>query len=222
MKKVLAGCLVVVLIGVVAFGIALYFGYRAARPMFDGATAWMQQAKDMAAMPDKVENKAAFEPPASGELTEAQVRRYVAVHDRVRKALGPRWADLEAKARSFEDRAREGGRDLSLSEIGTMLMELRGVLAGAREAHVDALNAEGFSSSEYSWVRLRAYEAAGIEMAGSIDWSALQDLIKKGSDEVGVPTPSVPTPDIPARNRELVKPHIAGLKEWLPLTVLGF
>jgi hypothetical protein len=220
MQKLLAGCLVIVVLGTVAVAVALYFGYRAAQPLIDNATGWVQQAKDMAAESDRVENKTAFQPPASGELTEAQLRRYLAVHDRVRKALGPRWAELQAKGRSFEE--REGGRDLSLSEIGAMLAELRGVMTEARRAHVDALNAEGLSSSEYGWVRLRAYEAAGIEVASSLDWSALQDMIKKGSDQVGVPAPTVSAPDVPERNRELVKPHIATLKEWLPLTVLGF
>lgn len=222
MQKLLAGCLVIVVLGTVAVVVALYFGYRAAQPLIDNATGWVQQAREMAAESERVENKAAFQPPASGELSEAQLRRYLAVHDRVRKARGPRWEELQAKGRSFEQRAREGGRDLSLSEIGTMLAEMRGVMTEARRAHVDALNAEGFSSSEYAWVRLRAYEAAGIEVASSIDWSALQNLIKKGSDQAVVPAPAVPAPDVPERNRELVKPHIAALKEWLPLTVLGF
>ena len=42
MKKVLAGCLVVVLIGVVALGLALFYGYRAARPMFDSARVMLE------------------------------------------------------------------------------------------------------------------------------------------------------------------------------------
>lgn len=222
MQKLLAGCLVIVVLGTLAVGVALYFGYRAARPMIDNATAWMQQAKDMAAESDRVENKTAYQPPAGGELTEAQLKRYLAVHERMRKALGPRWAELQEKGRSLEARAREGGRDLSFSEIGTMLSELRAVLSEARRAHVDALNAEGFSSSEYAWVRLRAYEAAGIEVASSIDWTALQDLIKKGTEQAGLPEPSMPAPDVPERNRQLVKPHVGALKEWLPLTVLGF
>lgn len=96
------------------------------------------------------------------------------------------------------------------------------MLGEARRAHVDALNAEGFSSSEYAWVRLRAYEAAGIEVASRIDWTALQDLIRKGTDQAGLPEPSMPVPDVPERNRELVKPHVGALQEWLPLTVLGF
>lgn len=222
MQKLLAGCLVIVVLGTLAVGVALYFGYRAARPMLDNATAWLDQAKEMAAESDRVENKADYQAPVGGELTEAQVRRYLAVHERMRKALGPRWAELQEKGRSLEARAREGGRDLSFSEIGTMLSELRSVLGEARRAHVDALNAEGFSSSEYAWVRLRAYEAAGIEVASRIDWTALQDLIRKGTDQAGLPEPSMPVPDVPERNRELVKPHVGALQEWLPLTVLGF
>jgi hypothetical protein len=33
--------------------------------------------------------------------------------------------------------------------------------------------------------------------------------------------PAVPAPDIPEANRALVKPHLAALRDWLPLTVLG-
>jgi hypothetical protein len=58
----------------VALGVAAYFGYRAARPMIDGATTWVQQARDITALSDRVENKAPFDAPASGELTDAQVR----------------------------------------------------------------------------------------------------------------------------------------------------
>jgi hypothetical protein len=87
---------------------------------------------------------------------------------------------------------------------------------------VDALNAEQFSASEYRWVTLRAYEAAGLEVVEGIDWSAVQEAVKQGAGRIGVKEPSWPAPDVPARNRELVKPHIAALEEWLPLTVLGF
>ena len=103
-----------------------------------------------------------------------------------------------------------------------MLSEFGGLLRDARRAHVDALNAEAFSNREYSWVRLRVFEAAGLEAARGIDWSSLEDLIKKGSDQSGVPVPSVPLPEVPEKNRELVKAHIAELKEWMPLALLGF
>ena len=75
MKKLLAGCLVVVLIAVVALGVALYFGYRAVSPMIDDATELLQQAKEAAAESDRLANTTRYEPPANGELSEAQVAR---------------------------------------------------------------------------------------------------------------------------------------------------
>ena len=38
MQKLLAGCLVIVVLGTVAVVVALYFGYRAAQPLIDNAT----------------------------------------------------------------------------------------------------------------------------------------------------------------------------------------
>ena len=71
-------------------------------------------------------------------------------------------------------------------------------------------------------MRLRVYEAAGLEVARGIDWSSLEEAIKSGSDQTGVPVPSVTLPEVPEKNRELVKPHVAELKDWIPLAVLGF
>jgi len=222
MKKLLAGCLVVAALGGVALGVAGYFGYRAVRPLFDGATSWARQAREMAEVSDRIANKAAFDAPASGELDEARVRRFLAVQNRVRAALGDRWAELDARARSLEAKARDGGRDLSLAELGAVLSGLGSVLLEARRAHVDALNAEGFSPGEYSWARLRIYEAAGLELAHSVDWSAIEGLVEQGAQQVGVTPPSLALPDIPEVNRALVKPHVEDLRAWLPLTVLGF
>jgi len=221
MKKLLAGCLVVLVIAAVALGVALYFGYRAVSPMIDNATTVLQQAKDAAAQSDRVENRATYTPPANGELTEAQVRRFLAVHERTRTTLGPKWADLQAQADRIEQQAKQDARELSFTEIVTMVRALGSIIVDARRAHVDALNAEQFSSSEYTWVKLRAYEAAGLELVEGIDWSDIQEAVKEGAERVGVPEPTVPKPEVPERNRELVKPHMDALKAWLPLTVLG-
>jgi hypothetical protein len=222
MKKVLGGCLALVLIGVVALGLALFYGYRAARPMIDNARGMLEQGREMAALSDRVTNKSDYVPPATGELSDAQVRRLLAVHTHVRQALGPRWSELQTRATAVESKARQGGGDLSFTEIGAMLSEFGGLLREARRAHVDALNAEAFSNREYTWVRLRVFEAAGLEVARGIDWSSLEDLIKKGSEQSGVPVPPVSLPDVPEKNRELVKAHIAELKEWMPLALFGF
>ena len=222
MKKLAAGCLVVVLICVVALGVALYFGYRAFSPMIDNAATVLEQAKQAAAQSDRIENQARYTPPSNGELSEAQVRRFLAVHERTRTALGPKWTELQAQADRLQQQAREDARKLSFTEAAAMIRSLGSMIVEARRAHVDALNAEQFSSSEYNWVKLRAYEAAGLELVEGIDWSELQEAIKDGADRVGVREPSVPKADVPERNRELVKPHLNALQAWLPLTVLGF
>jgi hypothetical protein len=222
MKKVLGGCLALVLIAVIALGLALFYGYQAARPMIDNARGMLEQGREIAALSDRVTNKSDYVAPATGELSETQVQRLLAVHAHVRQTLGPRWSELQSRATSVQSKAREGGRDLSFTEIGSMLSDFGGLLRDARRAHVDALNAEGFSNGEYSWVRLRVFEAAGLEVARGIDWSSLEQAIKKGSDQTGVPVPTVSLPEVPARNRELVTAHVAELKEWLPLALLGF
>ena len=222
MKKLAAGCLVVVVICLVALGIALYFGYRAMSPMIDNAAAVLEQARDAAAQSDRIENKARYAPPADGELTEPQVRRFLAVHERTRNSLGPRWTELRGQAERIEQQAKQDARELSFTEVAAMVRSLGSIIVEARRAHVDALNAEQFSTSEYTWVKLRAYEAAGLTMMEGIDWSAVQDAVKDGASTIGVPEPRVPRPDIPDRNRELVTPHMAELQAWLPLTVLGF
>jgi hypothetical protein len=222
MRKLLAGCLTMVLVGVVALGVALYFGVNAVRPMIDSATSWMQQGQAVVNLSDRVENKTPFQAPASGELTESQVQRFLRVHDRVRRTMGSRWTELESRTRAFQDSTQAKAAQWSLAEVGGLLSELGHLVVEARQAQVDALNAEGFSSSEYSWVRLRLYEAAGLEAAQAVDWSAAERMIKDGADKVGVAVPSVPAPSVPERNRELAKPHIAELRTWLPLTALGF
>ena len=222
MKKLAAGCLVVVVICVVVLGVAMYFGYRAFSPMIDSAATVLEQAKAAAAESDRLENTTRYVAPANGELSEAQVRRLLAVHDRMRNSLGPRWAELQTQAYRFQQQAKTDARELSFPELVTMVRSRGSIIVEARRAHVDALNAEQFSSGEYTWVTLRANEAAGLEAVEGIDWSEIQAAIKDGADRVGVREPRVPEPDIPEHNRELVRPHLDALKAWLPLTMLGF
>jgi len=219
--KLAVGCLVIVVIGVVGLGAILYFGYRAFSPMIDTTTTVLEQAKAAAAQSERLEIQTRYAPPATGELTEAQVRRYLAVHGRLQTALGPRWAELKAQAERVSQQEESNGLARSFTEFAVMIRSLGSIIVDARRAHVDALNAEQFSASEYTWVKLRCYEAAGLENVEGIDWSN-SEAVKNGSGRPGIKEPSVQTPEIPGRNRELVKPHVDALQEWLPLTILGF
>lgn len=223
MRKLLTGCLIVLVLAAIATAAALYFGYRFARPYIDDATSYVERMRDIPAVADRIENKSPFEAPQDGELSENQVERFLSVQEQVRKTLGTRWSELEARATAFQEKAKASGRDLSLGELAGIFSDLGGVYLEARAAHVEALNTQKFSAAEYRWVRLRMYEAAGLELAGSLDLSAIEDMVRRGAEETGVKVPDVSLPEVqvPEKNRALVKPHAAKLKEWLPLAFLG-
>ena len=161
------------------------------------------------------------EPPAKGELTAGQVDRFLAVQARVHAELGDRWTELEKKADALKKKADEKGSDFSFSDFTSVFSDFTGIYMQARKAHVNALNIHKFSDEEFSWVRMRVYEAAGMQLAGSIDTSAIQQMAKESARQGGVTLPDVAMPDVPEANTKLVKPHVAKLKEWLPMAMLG-
>ena len=221
MKKILVGCLIVLVIAVIGFGVAGYYVYRAARPMIDSATDYVARARELATLSDQVKVKTPYERPAKGELTAGQVDRFLAVQARVHAELGDRWTELETKADALKKKADEKGSDFSFSDITSVFSDFTGIYMQARKAHVNALNIHKFSDEEFSWVRMRVYEAAGMQLAGSIDTSAIQQMAKESARQGGVTLPDVAMPDVPEANTKLVKPHVAKLKEWLPMAMLG-
>ena len=222
MKKLLAGCLVIAVIGVVGFGVAIYWGYRAAKPMIQSAGEYVQRARELGAIGDRVQNRTPFTPPASGELTAPQVDRFLAVQSRVRLVLGDRWSELTAKSEALKQRAEANrGADLSLAEVVGVFSNFTSIYMDARKAQVDALNVQKFSEDEYAWVRRRIYEAAGVQLAGGLDISAIEKMAKAGGVEGRVQMREIPTPDVPQLNLDLVKPHTQKLKELVPLAFLG-
>ncbi|MGD9906052.1 MAG: hypothetical protein AB7U83_21480 [Vicinamibacterales bacterium] len=224
MKKLLAGCLVVVVLFVVAGAVGAYFLWRAARPVVDNA---MQMASGLSRLSEVVEEEnrltttAAFDAPASGELTEAQVARFLRVQAHVKDTLGARTEAFREKYKELAT-TRPDGTEVppSLSQLLAGLNDLSQIYVDARKAQVDALNAEKFSRDEYSWVRLRVYHAAGIE-AARFDPRELEKLVQGMANGATVAVPEVELPDAPAKNRELVKPHAAQLMEWLAMASFG-
>ena len=105
MKKLLGGCLIVLVIAIVGFGVAGFYAYRAARPMFDNAADYVARARQLSTLSDQVNNQSPYTPPASGELTPSQVERFIAVQGRVRSELGDRWTEFEKTAASLKNKA---------------------------------------------------------------------------------------------------------------------
>lgn len=223
MKKVLAGCLIVLAIALIGFGVAGYYAYRLARPMIESAGDYVERASEMARLGDRVANKAPYVPPANGELTASQVDRFVAVQGRVRNELGDRWTEIEVKSAEIRKKT-EGRQDLSFAEVRSIFSDVANIYVEARRAQVGALNIHKFSDGEYSWVKRRVYAAAGMQFVSGLDLSAIEDLAREGAQKTSTKLPDLPDlprPEVPPANIKLIKPHAGQLKEWIPMAVLG-
>jgi len=220
MKKILTGCLVVVIVAMIGLGVALFYAYRYAKPMIDSASDYLAKAKQVSSLADRVANKTPYVPPANGELTQTQVERFVAVQGRVRDELGDRWTEIETKSAELRQRTA-GSQALSFSEVTSVFKDLANIYVEARRVQVNALNIHKFSDGEYAWVRRRVYEAAGVELASAIDMSAIEDLAREGAQRTTTKLPDMPLPSVSEANITLVKPHTAKVKEWIPMAVLG-
>jgi hypothetical protein len=224
MKKLLAGCLVVVLLLVVAAGIGGYFLWRAARPVVDSAmemASGVSRLAEVVELEDRLAVTAPYAGPASGEFTPEQLERFLRVQAHVKATLGTRAEAFKEKYKELAT-TRPDGTEVppSLSQLLAGLSDLSQIYVAARRAQVDALNTEKFSREEFSWVRLRVYQAAGIE-AARYDPRELEKLFKAMASGAQVTAPEVDLPDAPAKNRELVKPHAAQLMEWLAMASFG-
>ena len=220
MKKILTGCLVVAVIAMIGFGVAGYYAYRLARPMIESAGDYVARAREMSRLGDRVANKSPYVPPKSGELTASQVDRFVAVQGRVRNELGDRWTEMETKSAEIRKKT-ERNEMLSFAEVRNIFSEMAGIYVDARRAQVNALNIHKFSDAEYTWVKRRVYEAAGMHIASGFDFSAIEDLARDGAQRSSTKLPDLPMPEVPPGNIRLVKPHAEKLKEWIPMAVLG-
>jgi hypothetical protein len=209
MKKVLAGCLIVLVIAMIGFGAAAFYAYRAMQPVIDNASSYMDKAREVTRLGDGITNTRPFEAPKNGELTAAQVERFVAVQTRVRADLDGHWAEIEKQAAAITAQ--------DAAEFARVFSQIAGIYLEGRKAQVNALNVQRFSESEYAWVRRRVYEAAGVELAGNIDLSRIEALA--GTHAVRIPPVDLPKP--PEKNVQLVKPHAAKIRQWMPLAALG-
>lgn len=244
MKKLVLGCgLALLLVGIAGSVAFYYFVYKPARTFVSSLSEFGQIAE----LDAKVTNTRAFAAPADDALTEAQVRRFVAVQESLQARLGTRAAELQAKYKAIDER---GAEQVGLSEAIGAYRDLLGIIGEAKKAQVEALNAHGFSLDEYAWVKSRFYEAAGVaatgidfrEMAGKVqsgDIKALQEMIanagaaataglEEGGETAGRsagPTASVqtdtPGSGLPDANRALVAPYKDKAATWMVHAAFG-
>lgn len=221
MKKVFAGCLIVIVIACAGFAVATYWAYRAVKPMIDNASTYVDKAREVARLGDAIKIKTAFEPPKNGELTLSQVERFLAVESRVRTELDGQWDQVEKQSAAIRAKADSNSKDWTLSEFTSVFSNIANVYLSGRKVQVLAINIQRFSEGEYEWVRRRVYEAAGVQLAGNLDLSKIEDLARDNAGKNGVDLPPMDLPKVPDKNIALVKPHVAKIKEWIPMAILG-
>ena len=216
MKKVLIGCLALVLVLGIGGAIgAYYFVWRPAK----AAYAEFSKLKAVPKLNEQVQKKVAFTPPPSGELTQADVDRFLRVQTTVNTRLGSRADELAKKYRLMENIPNE---KRSVTELISAYRDLAQILLDGKRFQVDALNENNFSLDEYKWTRTQVYAAANIPV--EIDLEKLFTAIAEGDTkaiEKGVkPTRDQAIP-VPENNRALVTPHQKLLTDRAGLVMLG-
>jgi len=216
MKKLAIGCgLVLVILGIAAAGVG-YYVYRKAHALYE-------QVAQLGQVPEierSVKVKGNYSPPASGELTKAQIDRLIAVQNAVRQKLGQQFAVMEQKYKTLTEKDKA-----TIVDAPTLLAAYRDLAAAwidAKRAQVDALNQAGISLEEYRWIREQAYRAVGMPFV-DLDVSKFVDQIRSGvsaSFEPGRIGGSF-GPGGPDANRTLVEPFKKQLENNLPLASFG-
>ncbi len=203
----LVGCLVVFGVLLVGGGIAAY--WFIGRPALNAINAGRDLAR-IQQIESRVSNRSSFAAPADGVITQQQLDRYLAVNREV-------MTKLESRIEVLDQRSREISRTefsfAGLRQAANVWAELLRLIVDAKQTQVDALNANRFSLSEYSWVRSQALGAAGLPLV-EVDLDA---LVNQQSD----PTVRRQLESIPQANRDLVAPVARELERALPLAVFG-
>jgi len=214
MKKFAIGCSIVVLVLAVA-GVGVgYYVYSKAKT----ALTQLAELGKVTDIDKGVKNKTAFNAPASGELTEAQVDRLLQIQTRVRERLGAGAAEIERKYHGRFDK-----KDATVTDLPALLSayaDLAKTLIDAKKAHVDALNDAGMSLEEYRWIRRTSYRALGVPFV-DMDVSLLAERAKNGQT-AGTLDFNGPVGDKgPEGNVKLAEKHRKALEDYMVLAQFG-
>lgn len=218
MKKLAIGCGIVAVVLLIGAAVATYFVVNKVRD----TVAEFASLGEIPEIERRVSNRAAFTPPQGGELTEAQVARYVQVQQQVRSVLGARFDEFNTKYAALSERMnRNEGTALDAPAVINAYRDLARTYVDAKKAQVDALNAAGFSLDEYRWVRGQAYAAIGMPVM-DFDIAKVVESVKSGdADAVKGTVGGSIGPSGPESNKALVEPHKKALEDNAALTFFG-
>jgi hypothetical protein len=215
MKKVLIALAVV--FGVMCIGVGTCSYY-----VFSKARAFIAPLQQYAAIDKNVTNTSKFSAPASGELTEDMVKRFMAVQEGMTTKLGPTVNALKEKQDELQKHQNDEHRQATAGENFAVITDMMKFIVEAKNAWAVELNQQHFSIDEYYWVRGRVYAAAGmtLEDMGLRNFSeALKNSGAGGDFQAKITNEIATNEPVPDRNRELVAPYVPKMKDW---AVYGF
>jgi len=215
MKKILIALLVVFLLaGIAVVGVG-YYVYRQVRT----TAAQFAALAELPEIERSVQARGEFVPPASAELTEAQVKRLMRVQSVVRQRLGQRFGEFQQKYKALAEK-----QQATLADAPAVIAAYRDMAAmwlDAKRSQVEALNEVGLSLEEYRWVREQAYRAIGMAYV-DLDLAKLTANIQNAV-ESGQPAELRGALEAagPAINKKLVDGFKKQLEENLALASFG-
>jgi hypothetical protein len=215
MKKLAIGCAVLLLVGMVGAAGASYYAYRKV------SSTWAGFA-ELGSLPElerSVRNQRAYQPPAAGEPSSAQVERLLEIQAAVRTRLGARADEIEHRYRRLL--AKDSATVVDVPELLGAYRDLAGAYLDGKRAQVDALNRAGLSLDEYRWIRSRAYGALGLSLL-DVDVTRMVEDVKAGRRPATPATRTAPAMSASPELRARVEPHRKALESNLGLAFFGF
>lgn len=214
MRKFAIGCGSVFLVLLIAGGaVAWWF---IGRPIASVA-ATVRDVQRIEATYQDVENRAAYQPPEDGVISDTQLDRWLEVQAIMQASLADTAEELAGRGQELEARVR--GRDPSPQEYVAILRDAADLVVDAARIHVRALNENGFSVEEYRWVRNQVLQAAGYSLAGyDLTQLAAAAAAENAQDLPDVPGAGVPPPPV---NVERIAPYLDRIEESLVFAWFG-
>lgn len=213
-KKIAIGCGLALLLTGIAAGALGYYAYRQVSGTFTQFAALAEAPE----LEKSVRNREIFVPPASEEITDAQVEKLVKVQADVRKRLGDRMAAFEAQYKTLADK-----KEASLTDGPKILQayaDLASAWIDAKRGQVEALNATGLSLDEYRWIRDQSYRALGQPFV-DMDLSKILENAKSGVQTGLGELRGALEPEGPAANQARVAKVKKLLQDNLALAAFG-
>jgi hypothetical protein len=219
MKKFAIGCGVVVLLAAIAGAVGVYYVVHRV-----GST--VRQFAALSSIPDieaQVQEKGSYDPPASGEFTDDQLGKLVAVQTAIKQKLGTRFEALNAKYKSLSESLEH--REANVTDAPALLSaysDLAATYLDAKRWQVEALNAQHLSMTEYRWIWTQAYAAMGLPIM-DFDIARIISDVKAGRtvDSTNMQVNMVAGPAGPDANKTRVEPHHKMLEDNVALAFLG-